>query len=183
MRKLKLQMHISIDGFVASNDSVPTAFNWDTELINHSVANLENVDYILIGHKTAVDFIPYWAVVAEKPDAPDYRVGRLLTDIPKVIFSKTVTESKWANAKMASGDLVEEINKLKKEKGNDIMVYGGVEFVSSLVTNQLIDEYHLLVEPIALGSGMPIFKQRTNLKLVKSTPFGSGVVVSQYEPS
>jgi dihydrofolate reductase len=183
MRKLKLQMHISLDGFVASKNGEPVNFNWNNELRDHSIANLEHVDTILLGRKTAKGFIPHWASVAANPKDPDYAIGELLTDIPKIIFSKKTTKSKWENAKMATGNLVDEIKKLKKEKGNDIMVYGGAGFVSSLISNNLIDEYHLLEEPIALGKGMSIFKQGTNLKLIKATPTNSGLVILKYEPS
>ena len=183
MRKLKLQMHISLDGFVATTNSEPVKFNWDDELRNHSIANLEQVDCILLGRKTAPGFITHWASIAENSTDPDYPIAKLLTDIPKIIFSKKTTKSKWENAKMANGNLVDEIKKLKKEKGNDIMVYGGAGFVSSLINDQLIDEYHLLVNPVALGSGMPIFKQSTNLKLIKATTFSCGLVILKYEPS
>jgi dihydrofolate reductase len=183
MRKLKLQMHISIDGFVASTNSEDSNFKWDDEIRKYSVANLDQVDCILLGGKTAPDFIPYWASVAANPDAPDYPVGKLLTDIPKIIFSKKTTKSEWANAKMANGDLVDEIKKLKKEKGNDIMVYGGVDFVSSLISDRLVDEYHLLVNPVALGSGRPIFKQKTNLELENSIQFACGINISIYKPA
>ncbi len=183
MRKLKLQMHISIDGFVSATGSESSNFKWDDEIRKYSVANLGQVDYVLLGSKTAPAFIPHWASVAANPNDPDYPVGKLLTDIPKIIFSKKTTKSELSNAKMENGDLVDEIKKLKKEKGNDMIVYGGVDFVSSLISNQLIDEYHLLVNPVALGSGMPVFKQRTNLKLVKATPFSCGIVIVKYEPS
>jgi dihydrofolate reductase len=180
MRKLKLQMHISLDGFVAGINNAPTNFNWDNELRKHSISNLEHVDAILLGSKTAVNFIPYWASVAEKPENPDYAVGKLITDIPKIVFSQNTTTSNWKNATMANGDLVAEVKKLKTENGNDMMVYGGVDFVSSLISEDLIDEYHLLFEPMALGCGRPIFKQNTNLKLVKTTSFSCGVLVLQY---
>ncbi|HXS36216.1 MAG TPA: dihydrofolate reductase family protein [Flavipsychrobacter sp.] len=183
MSKLKLQMQISLDGFVATTDSKPVISNWNDELRKYSITNLERVDYILLGSKTALDFIPFWAGVAANPNDPDRQLGKLLTDIPKIIFSKKITKSTLANAKMENGDLVDEIKKLKKENGNDIIVYGGVDFVSSLISNQLIDEYHLLVRPAALGSGMPIFKQTTNLELIKATPFSGGTVILKYEPA
>jgi dihydrofolate reductase len=183
MRKLKLQMHISLDGFAATTENGPiNDIYWDDEIRNYCIANLENVDLILLGHNTAPDFIPFWAATADKPDDPEYEVGRLLTDIPKLVFSKTATESKWPNTTMASGDLVQTITRLKKQEGKTMLVYGGVSFVASLISAGLIDEYGLLKEPVGLGSGKPIFKQPTSLELVKTILFTSGLVVLQYVP-
>ena len=91
MRKLKLQMQLSIDGFVGSR-------NWDDEIRNYSIANLEHVDCILPGRKMAKDFILYWASVAANPDDPDFVFGKKLTDIPKIVFLKYTckfTIRKW----------------------------------------------------------------------------------------
>jgi dihydrofolate reductase len=95
-------------------------------------------------------------------------------------------KSNWDNTKIAKGDLVEEITRLKKKssggKGQDIIVYGGASFVSSLIKNNLIDEYHLFINPVAIGKGISIFTNRLNLKLFKSIPFNNGEVLNYYEP-
>jgi dihydrofolate reductase len=185
MRKLKLQMQISLDGFAATTSSEPINFIWDEEFRNFSIANLDQVDCIILGRKTAPDFIHYWASVAENPNGPDFLVAKKLTDTPKIIFSKTLTNSEWANATLAKGEIVHEINKLKKQVGNDILVYGGVSFVSSLIKNGLIDEYYLAVNPVAIGNGLPIFKELDgirNLTLIKPKSFESGMVLLHYEP-
>lgn len=108
-----------------------------------------------------------------------------MVDIPKVVFSKTVRESIWANTTMANGDLVEEVEKLKQKDGKDIIVYGGATFVSNLIKENLIDEFHLAINPAAIGRGMTIFgnlEDRLKLKLVESTAFSNGKVVNHYEP-
>ena len=185
MRKLKLQFsHIS-EGF-APTDSDPTNY-CDEEFRNFSIANLEGVDCIILGRKTALDFIPYWAAVAENPDDPDFLLGKKLTDTPKVVFSSTLESSKWANTILAKGELVEEINKLKNQPGNDIMVYGGDSFVASLMKNDLIDEYYLAVNPVDIESGLPILRElggKQNIALVKSKTLDCEmIVVLQYEPT
>jgi dihydrofolate reductase len=84
-----------------------------------------------------------------------------------------------------TGDLVQEVNALKKQNGGDLIAYGGGKFVSSLIQNNLIDEYHLFVNPTAIGNGMPIFKSlenNLNLKLIKAKPFKCGIVVLCYKP-
>jgi len=188
MRKLKLQVQMTIDGYAATTNRESIDFNWDdveNELKDFEIANLEQVDSLILGRKTAPEFIPYWAVVAENPDDPWFLLGKKLTDTPKIVFSKTLANSEWANTTVAKGEIVDEINNLKKQPGNDIMVYGGVSFVSSLIMNGLIDEYYLAVNPIAIGSGWSIFKEldsKQRMTLVKTTSLKCGIVWLQYEP-
>jgi dihydrofolate reductase len=139
----------------------------------------------VLGRVTAQDFIPHWASVAANPHDPDFAVGKKLTDTPKIVFSNILTESKWPNAKLIKGAIVEKINQLKQQAGDDILVYGGSGFVSSLVRHGLVDEYHLLVNPVAIGSGMTIFKSlESNLRLtlVKARQFSCGTVLLCYKP-
>jgi dihydrofolate reductase len=183
MRKLKLQMHISLDGFVANTNNEPLASKWDDGLRNFSVDILKNVDCILHGRKTAEGFIPYWSEIGSNPKDSEYKLGKLFTDIPKVVFSNTLNASKWDNTTILTGDFAGEIQALKNKKGGDIMVYGGYTFVSSLIQHGLIDEFNLLVNPVALGNGETIFKQTTNLELEKSVQFDCGVNILTYRPS
>jgi dihydrofolate reductase len=138
-----------------------------------------------LGHNSKMSFIPYWAAVADNKTDPNFALGKRLTDIPKIVFSRTLTDSEWANTKIINGDIVEEITKLKKQKGNDIIVYGGARFASMLIKNRLVDEFHLLVNPVAISSGLPIFKEldsKQDLTLVKARQFDCGIVVLHYEP-
>ena len=108
-----------------------------------------------------------------------------MIDTPKVVFTKTLDKSEWKNTTLAKGNLTDEINKLRNRSGKDIIVYGGASFVSSLIKEGLIDEFHLFINPAAIGSGMKIFEnieRKQNLKLIKSIPFDSGIVLLHYEP-
>jgi dihydrofolate reductase len=90
----------------------------------------------------------------------------------------------WENTDLANGDLAEEIIKLKKQDGKDIIAYGGATFVSALIKLGLIDEYHLFINPTAIGAGMSIFKELKsylNLTLVKSKSYQCGITVVYYE--
>lgn len=178
MRKLKLQHAHIPDGFAPENTD---PINYcDEEFRNFSVANLEQVDCIILGRITAKDFIPYWAAVAENANDPDVLLGRKLTEIPKVVFSKTLENSEWANTILAKGEIVDEINKLKNQAGNNIIVYGGDSFVASLMKNDLIDEYYLAVNPADLDNGLPILKElesKQNITLLNSKTFDCGMVV------
>lgn len=185
MRKLKLQVQITVDGYIADTNGGMDfmVWNWDDQLNNYIAGIMESVDCILLGRKLAEVFIPHWAKVAESPDDPEVEAGKQLTYIPKVVFSKTLNQSPWSNTLLAKGDLKEEINRLKNQEGGDIMAYGGATFVSALIKEGLIDEFHLLVDPVIIGSGMPIFREvstKQNLMLVKSTAFDCGIVVLHF---
>ena len=156
--------------------------NWDDDMINFCIDNLRNVDSILLGRNTAEGFIPYWAEVAKNPNPNDInsRLGKPLTDIPKVVFSNGLKSNKWDNTTIINGDITEEINHLKKNEGKDIIVYGGNSFVSSLVKHKLIDEFYLLVNPLAISSDEPILKfinSNLQLTLKESKPFSCGTVL------
>jgi dihydrofolate reductase len=170
MRKLKLQMN-------------GPDFKWDDEVRRFCIENLKNVDCILLGRTTAEGFIPYWAQVSSNPRDPEFKLGKRLTDIPKMVFSKKLKKLKWDNATLAKAGIVEEINKLKKQKGKKLIVYGGHSFVSSLIRQGLIDEYYLLVNPLAVGGRQPIFKILNNssrLTLKKCKPFPCGTILLCY---
>jgi dihydrofolate reductase len=184
MRRLKLQMQISIDGMVAVQRG-PGHFSWDEEVRQYSIANAANVDCILLGRKTATGFISHWKSVADNPKDADFEFGQLVTGIPKTVFSRTLEKSEWPNATVANGEIAESVNQLKKQTGKDLLVYGGSSFVASLIERNLVDEYHMLLNPVALGNGLTIFSRLTDalpLTLVKNRAFSCGTVLLCYEP-
>ena len=187
MRKLKLQVQMTVDGYIAglNGEMDFMVWNWDDELKQYVKDITEPVDCIILGRKLAEGFIPHWATVAANPDDPEFTAGKKFTDTPKVVFTKTLDKSEWDNTVLAKGDLVDEITKLKKQDGKDIIAYGGATFVSALIKQGLIDEFHLFINPTAIGKGMTIFKvldRQQNLTLVKSISFDCGIVVLNYEP-
>ncbi|MBE9463947.1 dihydrofolate reductase family protein [Dyadobacter subterraneus] len=186
MRKLKLQVQISLDGFIAGpkGEMEWMEWNWDDQLRNYISQIMNPVDCIILGRKLAEGFIPYWAEIALKPDDPDFEPAKMLTRTQKVVFTKTLQESKWENTILAKGDLVEEIKKLKDQDGQDIIAYGGATFVSALIKERLIDEFYFLLDPTAIGHGLPIFNEIGTMQgfsLIESTPFNCGIVVLHYE--
>jgi dihydrofolate reductase len=183
MRKLKLQMQVSIDGMVGVQRG--HHFNWDEEVRQHSIANAANVDCILLGRKTATGFIPHWKSVAGNPKDADFEFGKLVTDIPKVVFSRSLQKPEWPNATLMNGEIVDSMNQLKKQTGKGLLVYGGSSFVASLVERNLIDEYHLLVNPVVFRSGLTIFgglAGTLRLTLVTNRAFSCGTVLLCYKP-
>jgi dihydrofolate reductase len=187
MRKLKLQAQMSVDGYIAGTNGEMDwmVWNWDDKLKDFVNEITESIDCIVLGRKLAQGFIPHWAKVSANPDDPEHEAGKKFTDTHKVVFTNTLDNSEWDNTHLAKGDLVDEITKLKKQKGKDIIVYGGATFVSALIKQGLIDEFHLFINPTAIGNGMTIFKEldrNQNLTLVKSTSFDCGIVALNYKP-
>ena len=186
MRKLKLQVQMTVDGYIAGRNGEMDfmVWNWDDELKQYVEDITEPVDCIILGRKLAEGFIPHWAAVAANPDDPEYSAGKKFTDTHKIVFTKTLNESEWDNTVLAKGDLVGEITKLKQQDGKDIIAYGGATFVSALIKQGLIDEYHLFINPVSIGNGMAIFKEldsQQDLTLVKSRSFDCGIVLLNYE--
>jgi len=188
MRKLKLQVQITVDGYVAGPNGEMDWMNFtqDDALEAYVNALTDSADTILLGRKMTDGFVNYWTdVVTNQPESREFAFAQKMVDTPKVVFTKTLTQSPWANTVLATGDLVDEINTLKRQDGKGILVYGGATFVSALIEHGLIDEYHLFVNPTAIGDGMPIFGQLNHnlpLTLVTATPFSCGEVVLQYRP-
>jgi len=185
MRKLKLQMQVSIDGFNSTgpNDE-QTWVTWAWEEIREDVLGLfDTCDTILIGRKLAMDYIPYWQDVFTKPDDPMYDVAVRIVGARKIVFTKTLNESIWGGTELAKGELVEEVNQLKAQPGKDMIVYGGSAFVSALVAEGLIDEFHLFVNPVALGKGVPLFDSLHDVEqfeLKQSITYQCGIVLLRY---
>jgi dihydrofolate reductase len=179
MRKLKLQMQITIDGFIAgpAGEMDWMTSDWD-EGLKQLVRDITNpVDCVLLGRKLAEGLIPYWA------SHPQEEGAEKINTTPKIVFTKTLSTSPWENTTLAKGEIVEEIAKLKKQSGKDMLVYGGARFVSALIRYDLIDDYYLLVDAVAIGKGLPIFYNLTttqNFKLVKSSAFPCGITAQHY---
>ena len=185
MRKLKLQVQISVDGFISGPNGEMDwmTFDWDDELKECVTEITTPIDCIVLGRKLAQGFIPHWAAVAANPYHPEFEAGRIFTDTGKVVFTKTLSQSEWPNTVLAKGDLVDEISRLKNQDGNDIIAYGGGTFVSALVKHGLIDELNLFVNPVALGAGMPIFRDLDNKQkfvFEAAKAFSCGIVLIRY---
>jgi dihydrofolate reductase len=192
MRKLKLQIQMTIDGFVGGpngeNDWVFLSGTPDPEalkqMIGFGVDLAAGCDTLLLGRKLAAStFCAYWENVADnQPENPWNPLARLIADHRKIAFSKTETTLPGRNLEVENGDLATAVQALKNQPGKDILVYGGAGFVSSLIELDLIDEYYLIVNPVAICAGLSIFKERKILKLESSMAFKSGKVLNKYLP-
>src|SRR5918994_15376 len=166
-RKLRLQVQMSVDGCIAGPNG---EMDWmvgllDDEALKYVSKITESVDTILLGRKMTDVFISTWLNVMNKPDDRWYA------------FAKTLNKSEWINTDIATGDLIEEVSKIKSQNGRDIVVYGGASFDSSLIKEKLIDEFYLFINPVAIGNGMTIFKDLNEIQkysLIESKVFESG---------
>jgi len=187
MRKLKLQVQITLDGFVAGPNG---ELDWmwipgekDETLFKKVIELAESCDTILLGRKMTREFIDYWEnVVDNQPDSPEQPLAQLMVNMRKIAFSRTQTEIAGRNLKVENGDLATAVRALKQQPGKDIMVYGGAGFVSSLINLNLIDEYYFFSNPVAIGNGLSIFKERKILKLESSNVYKGGKIINKYLP-
>lgn len=182
MRKLKLQMQMSVDGFVAGPEGQLDwmTWTWDQPLMDFVSDFTKSVDTIVMGRKMAEGFMRHWEAAVDNPEDPSQPFAKLMVDYPKIIFSKTNQVVTGRNASMATLPLVEEVNRLKQQPGQDIVVYGGAGFVTSLIENNLIDELNLFINPTAIGQGLTIFSAKVPLQLDSSVRYDCGIVVNKY---
>lgn len=177
-------MQTTINGYVGGLNGKNDWMTWnpDEEFLAFLASLIDSSDTLLLGRKTAEGIIPYWEHTAEQN--PDHPFAKKIMDISKVVFTKTLDNPIWNNSTLAKGNLTEEIGNLKKQKGKDILVFGGASFVSSLITEGLIDEYHLIVNPTAMGNGMTIFNSLNEIQKfspIQAKLYSGGKTVLSYK--
>ena len=142
------------------------------------VTSLRKVGTHIMGRVTYDQMAGYW------PNATG-EYAEFMNTLPKVVFSKTLPAAEWAGSRIARGDLTAEIAALKSESGGEVMVHGGAAFVQALSRLGLIDEYRLVILPVALGSGLPLFKdlgRPLRVDLAEAKSFPDGTVIHVYQP-
>ncbi|WP_106401190.1 dihydrofolate reductase family protein [Actinocorallia populi] len=184
MRKLKLQVQVTVDGYMAGPNGEMDwlTFSWSDDLSAYVEALMESVDHIVLGRRLAEGFIPAWEA---GPEGEDQASIDWMNDTPKTVVSNSLSHSPWKNAVVAGGDLTEAITRLKDQPGGDLITYGGATLVRNLIAAGLLDELHLLVNPAAIGKGMPVFPDlgaKQPLHLVEARPFDCGITALHYRP-
>src|SRR5438094_8892067 len=180
MRRLILQTSVSIDGYVAALDGSHPWGEWSQEegFKCWTLDSAWAAGAHLMGRVTYGEMAAYWPT-----STSDY--ARPMNEIPKVVFSRTLERADWPETRIARGDLREEIERLKREAGNDLIAYGGATLDQGLSRLGLIDEYRLMVQPAALGAGLSLFKDLPaplHLELVEATTYSTGVAIHVYRP-
>jgi dihydrofolate reductase len=185
-RRLILHMSVSLDGFVARSDGV---IDWlsprDERTPDHGDtrhnANLEmlgQIGLIVLGRGAYEDMVRAWPIT----DSP---MGRLMNGLPKVVFSERLEAVAWENARLNEGPLEDEIPKLKRESGGDIVAFGGGHFAHSLIRERLVDEYRLTIHPVALGAGISLMHglpEPQRFQLVGATVYADGSISQVLRP-
>jgi dihydrofolate reductase len=181
MRKLVYAINITLDGCADHEAAVA-----DDELHDFYTALLRSADAVLYGRVIYELLASYWPTAADNPSSTSSEIefANELNHIPKYVFSKTLDKVEWNNARLIKGNAVEEVQKLKRQPGKDLLI-GGLSFASTFVDLGLVDEYWFLIQPVIYGTGKPLFTdlhKRSPLKLLNTQVFKSGVVVLHYQP-
>ncbi|BBE17761.1 dihydrofolate reductase [Aquipluma nitroreducens] len=186
MRKVVSFMHISLDGFVTNAKGEMSWINIDQEMFDLAKERTLAADIALYGRVTYELMEDYWPTAADQPNATKHDIehSAWYNSVSKIVPSRTVKGPAPKNTRIISENLTDEIRKLKKEDGKEIIMFGSPSIVHELTAENLIDDYWLFVNPILLGGGNSLFKpfnQSIYLKLISSRTFLSGVVCLHYE--
>lgn len=182
MSKLVLSMGVSLDGLVARPARL-RASGWglppdDPSLKERKLGWMQDIGLHLMGRNTYEEMAGFWPTSDDPYAAP-------MNEIPKVVFSRTLERADWRDSRIARGALADEIAALKRESRKDLLAWGGATFAQSLSRLGLVDEYRLILEPIALGEGLPLFKDLTaplRLELVDAQTYATGAALHVYRP-
>lgn len=174
---------MSLDGFFEGAGHSIDWHNVDTEFNEFADEQLNSVDTLIFGRITYELMLSYWT----SPEAltNDPVIANQMNSKLKIVFSRTMTKAGWKNTRLINENIQEEFEKLKQLPGKDLIIFGSANLASTLQQLDLIDEYRIIVNPIILGKGTPLFKHTSelfNLKLIMSKTFNSGNVLLYYEP-
>jgi dihydrofolate reductase len=189
MKRLILQMQISVDGFVAAAD--PTLnwtlwdwghnCPWDEALKRRFNETLAKVDAVLLSGPMAKGYIGHWTEMArQRAGDPDYAFTQRIVAAHKRVISQSLAAISHPRASIGRGSLLEEVTALKQQSGGDIICFGGVSFAAGLLDANVVDELQFYVNPYAVGEGDSIFSQARPLQCIDATAYPCGVVVQRY---
>ena len=187
MRKLIAFNHVTLDGYIVGPSG---DFSWahkgndDLEFSAFVAQNASGDGQLLFGRVTYELMASYWpTAIADKHD-PAVATG--MNSMSKVVFSRSLTHASWNNTKLIKGDLVSEVRKLKSEHGPGMTILGSGSIIAQLASQHVIDEYQMILDPVALGKGRSMFEgiqEQLNLNLTKTRIFSNGKVYLCYEPA
>jgi len=187
MRKIILSEMMSLDGFIAGPDDDLSWHRVDEEFNQYAIELLNSIDTILFGRVTYQLFENYWPAAALNPSTSksDLEIAHKINDLTKIVFSRTLQNVSWKNSRLLKEVIPGEIQKMKRQPGKDMVIYGSGSIVSAFMQSGLIDDYRIFVNPVVLGSGKPLFKNiknRINLRLSNTRIFNNGNVLLGHQP-
>ncbi len=183
MRKLFLFMMVSLDGFFEGPNHDISWHHVDEEFNEFAIKQLDDVDMLLFGRVTFQLMASYWPTPSAIENDPV--VANKMNSMPKVVFSRTLDKVEWNNSRLVKDNMADQVSKLKQQPGKDMAIFGSSDLAVSLTQMGLIDECRIMVNPVVLGSGKPLFKgmsDKLNLKLLRTRTFRSGNVLLYYQP-
>lgn len=178
-------MHLSLDGFVAGSNGEMDWIKVDQEIFDHVGKRISEGDTALYGRVTYQMMESYWPTAADQPNASKHDIehSKWYKQAHKIVLSKTLEDSGLTNTTIIGDKLSDSINAIKKQAGNEILLFGSPSATHALIQQNLIDGYWLFVNPIVLGRGIPLFvdiQDKIKLNLVSTRPFSCGVTELNY---
>jgi dihydrofolate reductase len=185
MRNLVAFMHVSLDGFVANARGEMDWITIDDEVFKDAIMLADNADTALFGRVTYQMMESYWPTVLSNDSSTDLELehAKWMEDTNKIVFSETLEKVEWKNTRLINKNIPQEIIRLKQHPGKKLMIFGSPRLTHSFIQWDLIDEYRININPVILGSGIPLFNvpARINLELIATKNFKSGVVGLHYK--
>jgi dihydrofolate reductase len=183
MRKLYIFNMVTLDGFFEGPKGAGD-IEWhhtDEEFNQFSIEQLNEIGTLLFGRITYELMSSYWPTEGAINDDPE--VANAMNNLPKVVVSRTLDKADWNNSVLIKDNIEEEIQKLKNQPGKDIAVFGSANLASTLIKAGLIDEFRVMINPVVIGGGRPLFENiegKIELELVKTRTFKNGNVMHYY---
>jgi dihydrofolate reductase len=183
MRKLILQMSVSLDGYIEGPNAELDWHLVDEELHTHFNDELGSMGAFLSGRVTHELMADYWPTADRDPSStpPEVEFARIWRDKPKIVYSRTLEEAGW-NTTIVREVVPDEVRQLKEQPGGDLAL-GGADLAATFLKHDLVDEYRLYLHPVIIGQGKPLFpplESRIHVQLAETRVFGNGVVLLRY---
>lgn len=179
-------MHVSLDGFVSGPAEEMNWIIMDEEIFRDAIELASEAEIALYGRVTYQMMEGYWPTVLTNPSSTplELRHAAWMENIHKIVFSKTLEKAGWTNTRLIKKNIVEEMMQLKQQADSNMMIFGSPGLTHSFMKWGLIDEYKFNINPVILGSGIPLFENiddRINLQLLSEKKFKSGVIGLHYK--
>ncbi|WP_405486550.1 dihydrofolate reductase family protein [Nocardia sp. NBC_00511] len=189
MRKVVALEHVTLDGFVDSHTG--SGFEWthrgySEELAEYGDQHIRaDVDAALYGRRTFEGMRDFWSTVADNPEmgAHEKDHAEWVTEVDKYVFSNTLKEPGWNNTRVISGDAAAQVRALKAQDGGTLSIYASPKLVHWFIAEGLVDEFRVMIHPLTVGSGTPLFPEKAalNLNVLETKVFDTGVVYARYQ--
>jgi len=183
MGKLKVFNFVTLDGYFEGPNGDISWHIHDTGGDEYAIKMLKSRDTLLFGRTTYELMARYWPSPDAIKNSPTIAEGMNSAD--KIVFSRTLKKIEWNNTRLVKVNIVEVIKNMKRQPGKNMTILGSGSIVTQFAQQGLIDEFQIMVDPVILGDGTPLFKgirDRLNLRLIATRTFKSGAVLLSYEP-